>query len=54
MLQPAARLRGLSGYELTRRLRELFPRDTVFVTDVGSVKMVTPQAWTTYEPLTFF
>jgi acetolactate synthase-1/2/3 large subunit len=53
-LRPTSPPRGLSGYELTRRLRELFPRDTVFVTDVGSVKMVTTQAWTTYEPLTFF
>jgi acetolactate synthase-1/2/3 large subunit len=53
-LRPAAPLRGLSGYELTLRLRELFPRDTVLVTDVGSVKMITSQAWTSYEPLTFF
>jgi acetolactate synthase-1/2/3 large subunit len=53
-LRPGAPLRGLSGYELTRRLRELFPRDTIFTTDVGSVKMVTSQAWTSYEPLTFF
>jgi acetolactate synthase-1/2/3 large subunit len=52
--QPQARPHGLSGYELTRRLRDLFPRNTIFVTDVGSVKMVTTQAWTTYEPLTFF
>jgi acetolactate synthase-1/2/3 large subunit len=54
VLRPAARPRGVSGYELTRRLRELFPRDTVLVTDVGSVKCVTSQAWTAYEPLTFF
>jgi acetolactate synthase-1/2/3 large subunit len=53
-LRPAAPPAGLSPYELTRRLRELFPRDTVFVTDVGSVKAVTTQAWTTYEPGTFF
>ena len=53
-LRPAAPLRGLSGYELTLRLRELFPRNTVLVTDVGSVKMITSQAWTSYEPLTFF
>jgi acetolactate synthase I/II/III large subunit len=53
-LEPAAPPRGLSGYQLTRRLRELFPRDTIFTTDVGSVKMVTTQAWTAYEPLTFF
>ena len=30
------RSRGLSGYELTLRLRELMPRDTVLATDVGS------------------
>jgi acetolactate synthase-1/2/3 large subunit len=54
VLRPAARPRGLSGYELTRRLRERFPRDTIFTTDVGSVKMITSQAWTSYEPLTFF
>jgi acetolactate synthase-1/2/3 large subunit len=53
-LRPAVRPRGVSGYELTMRLRELFPRDTIFVTDVGSVKMVTSQAWAAYEPLTFF
>ena len=54
VLRPALPPRGLSGYELTRRLRVRFPRDTVFTTDVGSVKMVTTQAWTTFEPLTFF
>jgi acetolactate synthase-1/2/3 large subunit len=53
MLRPRSRPRGLSGYELTRALRELFPRETVFVTDVGSVKAVTTQAWTSYEPQTF-
>lgn len=54
VLRPAAPPQGLSGYELTRRLRELMPRDTIFVTDVGSIKSITSQAWTTYEPLTFF
>ena len=53
VLQPRARPRGLSGYELTRALRELFPRDTVFATDVGSVKAITTQAWACYEPQTF-
>jgi acetolactate synthase-1/2/3 large subunit len=53
-LRPQAPPRGLSPYELTRRLRELLPRDTVFVTDVGSVKAITTQAWTAYEPLGFF
>ena len=54
VLRPTGRPRGLSGFELTRRLRERFPRHTVFVTDVGSVKMITSQAWAAYEPLTFF
>jgi acetolactate synthase-1/2/3 large subunit len=54
VLRPSARPSGLSGYEITRRLRDLFPRETIFTTDVGSVKMVTTQAWTTYEPMTFF
>jgi acetolactate synthase-1/2/3 large subunit len=44
---------GLSPYELTRRLRTLFPRDSIHVTDVGSVKFVTSQCWETYEPRTF-
>lgn len=52
-LRPRSRPRGLSAYELTRALRELFPRNTVFVTDVGSVKAITTQAWTSYEPLSF-
>jgi acetolactate synthase-1/2/3 large subunit len=45
---------GLSAHEVTLRLRDLCPADTVFVTDVGSVKLITSQAWRTYEPLTFF
>jgi acetolactate synthase-1/2/3 large subunit len=53
-IRPATRPRGLSGYELTRRLRDLCPRETIFTTDVGSVKLITTQAWTAYEPLTFF
>src|SRR5262249_33014981 len=53
-LRPKARPQGLSPYELTRRLRELFPRDTVLVTDVGSVKAITTQAWAAYAPRTFF
>lgn len=52
-LRPPPAKRGLSGYELTRRLRELFPPETVFTTDVGSVKMVTTQAWRSYQPSTF-
>jgi acetolactate synthase I/II/III large subunit len=54
LLRPSARPDGLSGYELTRALRRLFPRDTVLATDVGSIKSITTQAWTAYEPLTFF
>jgi acetolactate synthase-1/2/3 large subunit len=53
-LRPPAPSRGLSGYELTRRLRDLLPPETVLVTDVGSVKMITTQLWRTYEPLSFF
>jgi acetolactate synthase-1/2/3 large subunit len=54
VLRPSAPANGLSGYELTRRLRERFPRDTIFTTDVGSVKLIATQAWTTYDPLSFF
>ena len=54
VLRPATKPRGLSGYELTRALRALFPRDTVLATDVGSIKSITSQAWAAYEPLTFF
>jgi acetolactate synthase I/II/III large subunit len=54
VLRPAAPPRGLSGYELTRRLRGLVPGETVLTTDVGSVKMIATQAWTATEPLTFF
>jgi acetolactate synthase-1/2/3 large subunit len=54
VLRPSAPLDGLSPFELTRRLRELMPRDTVLATDVGAIKSITSQAWTTYEPLTFF
>jgi acetolactate synthase-1/2/3 large subunit len=54
VLAPAGPLHGgLSPYEVTRRLRERMPRDTIATTDVGSVKFVVTQAWTTWEPLTF-
>ncbi len=53
-LRAAAPPKGLSGYELTRRLRELCPRDTILTTDVGSVKLVTTQAWRSYRPVEFF
>ncbi|MGH9387933.1 MAG: thiamine pyrophosphate-binding protein [Vicinamibacterales bacterium] len=54
VLRPSANLTALSGFELTRRLRELMPRDTIFTTDVGAIKSITSQAWASYEPLTFF
>ena len=54
VLEPASPGHALSPYELTRRLRELMPRDTILATDVGAIKSITSQAWTTYEPLTFF
>jgi len=54
VLKPAAPLNGLSGFELTQRLRELMPRDTILATDVGAIKSITSQAWACYEPLTFF
>lgn len=53
-LKPTQRPRGLSGYELTRALRALTPRETIMTTDVGSIKMIVSQAWTAHEPLTFF
>ena len=53
-MRPSTPARGLSGYELTRRLRDLLPPETVLVTDVGSIKMITTQLWRTYAPLTFF
>ena len=53
-LRPArAPANGLSPYEVTQRLRRLMPRETIHVTDVGSIKFVTSQVWRTYDPLTF-
>jgi len=53
-LRPTARPQNrVSPYELTRALRDLCPRETVMTTDVGSVKFVVSQAWSTWEPLTF-
>ncbi len=54
VLRPRSAPRAMSGYDLTRRLRERFPRDTICTTDVGTVKMIVSQAWVAYEPLTFF
>jgi acetolactate synthase-1/2/3 large subunit len=54
-LQPRERpSSGLSAYEVTRRLRSLYPRETLHATDVGSIKFIVSQAWTTYEGGTFF
>ena len=41
--------RASRRYEVTRALRELMPRDTILATDVGSIKSITSQAWTTYD-----
>jgi len=46
-------IRGLSPTELTRRLRELMPPDTIVTTDVGAVKFITSQAFTVAEPMSF-
>ena len=54
-LLPSRRLRnGLSGCEVTRLIRKASPRNTILVTDVGSIKSVSSQCWDAYEPLTFF
>lgn len=45
---------GLSPSEAIVRLRQAAPRDTILVTDVGSIKAVTSQCWSTFSPLTFF
>jgi acetolactate synthase-1/2/3 large subunit len=44
---------GISPLGVTRRLRGLFPPDTIVTTDVGSIKLLVSQAWRTTEPLTF-
>src|SRR5919204_1899087 len=44
---------GLSAFEVTTCLRELFPPETIVTTDVGSIKLLVSQAWRTTEPLTF-
>jgi len=45
---------GLSALAVTRRLRDLFPPDTIITTDVGSIKLIVSQAWRATRPLTFF
>jgi acetolactate synthase-1/2/3 large subunit len=53
-LRPLSRpARGLSPYEVTRCLRDLFPPETIVTTDVGSIKLIVSQAWRTTRPLTF-
>ncbi len=55
-LHPAASVggtRGLSPYELTVRLRDLMPPDTIVTTDVGAVKFITSQAFAVHAPMTF-
>ena len=54
MLRPSAPpTRGLSAYEVTRALRELFPPETSLATDVGSIKLIVSQAWRSTVPSTF-
>jgi acetolactate synthase-1/2/3 large subunit len=53
-LRPASRpANGLSPYEVTRCLRDLFPPETIVTTDVGSIKLIVSQAWRSTRPLTF-
>jgi len=53
-LHPRAQSRrGLSPFELTRRLRDLVPADTIVTTDVGAVKFIASQAFPVREPMTF-
>jgi acetolactate synthase-1/2/3 large subunit len=40
---------ALSPWAVTRRLRALLPRETLATTDVGAVKFIVSQAWTTFE-----
>jgi acetolactate synthase-1/2/3 large subunit len=50
---PGPRAHGLSPYEVTRCLRDLFPAETIVTTDVGSIKLIVSQAWRSTRPLTF-
>ena len=45
---------GLSPLAVTRRLRSLYPPETIVTTDVGSIKLIVSQAWQSTRPLTFF
>ncbi|HVC21546.1 MAG TPA: thiamine pyrophosphate-binding protein [Vicinamibacterales bacterium] len=44
---------GLSPWEVTRRVRERVPPETVVAADVGSIKLIVSQAWRTTQPGTF-
>jgi acetolactate synthase I/II/III large subunit len=44
---------GLSALAVTRRLRDLFPPETIVSTDVGSIKLIVSQAWRSTVPMTF-
>jgi acetolactate synthase-1/2/3 large subunit len=46
--------RGLSALDVTRRLRDLFPPETIVTTDVGSIKLIVSQAWRSTQPHAFF
>jgi len=46
--------RGLSALLVTRRLRDLFPPETILTTDVGAIKSIVSQAWRSTVPGTFF
>lgn len=45
--------RGLSPYEVTCCLRDLYPPETIVTTDVGSIKLLVSQAWRSTRPMTF-
>jgi acetolactate synthase I/II/III large subunit len=45
--------KGLSALDVTRRLRDLFPPETIITTDVGSIKLIVSQAWRSTRPMTF-
>ena len=47
------RTRGVSPTDLTRRLRELMPPETIVTTDVGAVKFIMSQAFAVERPMTF-
>ena len=50
---PADPAEGLSPLAVTRRLRDLFPPETIVTTDVGSIKLIVSQAWRATQPMTF-